>query len=58
MDDWLWEMENNIIGVVVLDFSVAFDIIDHKVLLKNIESYGFVESAFQLSVWQMTISLL
>jgi hypothetical protein len=30
-DDWLKEMDNNkTVGAVLLDFSAAFDVIDHK----------------------------
>ncbi len=33
-DDWLKETEDRkIVGTVLLDFSAAFDIIDHKLLL-------------------------
>lgn len=38
---------NNIIGVLLIDLSAAFDIIDREVLLKTLDSYGFVESALQ-----------
>ena len=35
-DDWLKEIDNNkIVGAVLLDFSAAFDIIDHHLLLKK-----------------------
>ena len=36
-DDWLKEIDNNkIVGAVMLDFSEAFDIIDHHLLWKNV----------------------
>lgn len=36
-DDWLREIERKkIVGAVLLDFSAAFDIIDHNSLLKNL----------------------
>ena len=34
-DDWLIEIDNeNIVGDVSLDFSAAFDIIDHSLLME------------------------
>lgn len=42
VDDWYKDMEERkIIGVVMLDFTAAFDIIDHDLLLKKLEYYGF-----------------
>ena len=35
-NDWLKEMYNKIVGAVLLDFSAAFDIIDHNLLLKRV----------------------
>ena len=35
-DDWRKEIEDTkIVGAVLLDFSVAFDIIDHSLLLEK-----------------------
>jgi hypothetical protein len=36
-DDWLREIDDKIIvEAVLLDFSAAFDIIDHRLLLENV----------------------
>jgi len=36
VDDWFEDMEERkIIGIVMLDFTAAFDIIDHDLLLKK-----------------------
>ena len=44
-DDWLREIDKKkMVGAVLLDFTAAFDIIDHKFLLK-LECYGFFLSA-------------
>ena len=45
-DDWLKEIDNKkIAGAVLLDFSAAFDIIDHILLLKKCMCYAFSTSA-------------
>jgi hypothetical protein len=42
-DDWLREIDDKkIVGAVLLDFSVAFDIIDHSLLIEKHICYGFV----------------
>ena len=45
-DDWLREMyDKKIVGAVLLDFSVAFDTIDHSLLLEKRMCYGFTPPA-------------
>ena len=43
---WLKEIDNKkIVGAVQLDFSAAFDIIDHNLLLRKHMFHGFSNSA-------------
>ena len=45
-DDWLKEIDSkNIVRAVLLEFSAAFDVIDHNLLLKKRRCYGFTPSA-------------
>lgn len=42
-NDWLrCTEEKKTVGAVVLAFTAAFDIINHEILLKKLECYGFV----------------
>ena len=46
VDDWFREMEQkHIIGAVLLDFSAAFDILNHELKLEKLKCYGFTQSA-------------
>ena len=48
-DDWLKEMDNSkMTGAVLPDFSVAFDVIDHNLLISKLECYGFSPTAIKL----------
>lgn len=41
-DQWLSDIDRKmIVGAVLLDFSAAFDLMDHKMLLMKFKTYGF-----------------
>ena len=45
-DDWLRETDDKmIVGPVLLDFSAAFDIMDHRLLVEKCMCYGFTPPA-------------
>lgn len=45
-DDWLRAIdEQNLVGAVMLDFTAAFDIIEHDILLEKLHCYGFLDSS-------------
>ena len=45
-DEWFKEMDNKrIVGTVMLEFSVAFDIIDHALLIGKLRCYRFADTA-------------
>ena len=47
-DDWLSERDNRkLLGAVLLDFSSAFDVIDHSLLLDRLKLYGFTFTALK-----------
>ena len=47
--DWLTALNNKkLAGAILLDFSAAFDLIDHKLLLSKLHCYGFSSTA---TIW-------
>ena len=43
VDDWPSEIhDQKIVGAVLLDISVAFDVIIHSLMLEKLKFYGFV----------------
>jgi hypothetical protein len=52
MTDWLREIDDkNTVGAVLFDFSAAFDIINHSLLLTKM--YGFTPTAI---LWRKSFS--
>src|SRR4029434_1031939 len=48
-DEWFKQIYmKSAVGVVLLDFSAAFDIIDHELLHLKLSAYGFKDSAIDL----------
>ena len=40
-DQWIEEMEENkLVGIMMIDLSAAFDMVDHKLLIKKLELFG------------------
>jgi len=45
IDDLLFNLnKDRVTGVVLIDYCKAFDMVDHELLLKNLEAYGIVNT--------------
>ena len=48
IDSWLHAIDNGqMIGVVLVDFKKAFDLVDHQIFLSKLEIYGIKDDALQ-----------
>ena len=55
IDKWIEEMNNGNVNVVILlDLKKAFDVVDHDIMAKNLEIYGFNKKALALFNSYMT----
>ena len=46
IDSWLHAIDNDqMIGVVLVDFKKSFDLADHQILLSKLEIYGIKDEA-------------
>ncbi|XDV11531.1 hypothetical protein PO909_000447 [Leuciscus waleckii] len=49
VDQWLTFMDDKkLVGAVLLDFTAAFDVIDHDILLSKLKCYGFSHQSVSL----------
>ena len=47
-DQWLEEVEEgNMVGVMMIDLSAAFDMVDHKLLVEKLQLFGLDENALK-----------
>lgn len=47
-DSWLTSIDDpRLVGTILLDFSAAFDVIDHVILISKLIGYGFTSSAIR-----------
>ena len=55
IDKWIEERNNGNVNVVILlDLKKAFDIVDHDIMARKLEIYGFNEKAFAVFNSYMT----
>ena len=51
IDKWMEEMNHRNVNVVILlDLKKAFDVVDHDIMAKKLEIYGFNEQALALLI--------
>ena len=51
-DQWIEEMEDGkLVGIMMIDLSAAFDMVDHQLLLKKLELFGLEEGVI---LWMLS----